>query len=251
MSSEPAMAATRFWRMAGLALLGMALTGSLGVWQLDRAAQKRALAQSIAAREGLAPWGAQQLLDSARPADEAFRPVALVGHWVQGATVFLDNRPMDGRTGFIVISPLRLADSERAVLVQRGWAPRDFLDRNKLPEVPTPTGEVRVLGRLAPPPSHLFELGAAGQGAIRQNVELPSLAVEWRIPLLAEVSVQQTDGDASGLLRDWPRFAGDEHKHLGYAAQWFAMCATIAGLFLWFQIIQPRRKRRVHGQDFR
>ena len=242
---------SRFWLITAATVAGMALTASLGVWQLARAAQKRALQDGIATHESQPAWNERELASSANPAAEVYRPVELRGHWLPGANLFLDNRPMNGRTGFVVLSPLRLSHSDRAVLVQRGWVPRDFQDRNKLPEVPTPAGEVRVAGRMAPPPSHLFEFGASPPGPIRQNVDLFSLSVEWRLPLIDGVSVLQTGGDDSGLQRDWPRFVGDEHKHLAYAAQWFAMCAGLAGLYLWFQIIQPRLKRRSHGQDFR
>ena len=120
---------------------------------------------------------------------------------------------------------------------------------HKLPEVLTPAGDVQVEGRLAPPPSQLFELGAGSQGAIRQNVDLPALAKEWRVPLLEGVSVLQTGPLDTRLLRDWPRFVGDAHKHYGYAVQWFAMCAVTAALYLWFQIFLPRSRRRTHGTD--
>lgn len=239
----------RFWTVTLATLLTMALTASLGVWQLTRAAQKRALQDGIAAQGALPAWSQRELLGSAHPADALHRPVNLTGHWVAGANVFLDNRPMSGRTGFVLLTPLRLSGSERAVLVQRGWVPRDFQDRNKLPEVSTPTEEVQVQGRLAPPPSQLFELGAGSQGAIRQNVDLPALAKEWRVPLLEGVSVLQTGPLDTGLQRDWPRFVGDAHKHYGYAVQWFAMCTVAAALYLWFQILLPRSRRRTHGTD--
>jgi surfeit locus 1 family protein len=32
-------------------------------------------------------------------------------------------------------------------------------------------------------------------------------------------------------------------KNYGYAFQWFALCALILGLYVWFQLIQPRRKQ--------
>ena len=36
--------------------------------------------------------------------------------------------------------------------------------------------------------------------------------------------------------------AADVHKHYGYAFQWFALCALIVGLYVWFQLIRPRRR---------
>ena len=43
-----------------------------------------------------------------------------------------------------------------------------------------------------------------------------------------------------GLLRQWPEVAVDVSKHHGYAVQWFALCALITALYVWFQILRPR-----------
>lgn len=234
-----------------IALATMGVTASLGVWQLGRAQQKLALADQIQARASLVPLSAEALLALPDPQAELFRPVRLRGHWVQGASVFLDNRPMAGRTGFVLLTPLRLQGSQRVLVVQRGWVPRDFQDRQKVPAVETPTGEVEVLGRLALPPSQLFQLGEAGDGPIRQNVELSAFARATGLPLLEGVSLQQTDDPGDGLLRDWPAFAADVPKHHGYAFQWFAMCVVTGGLYVWFQLILPRRRRVAHESSQR
>ena len=47
----------------------------------------------------------------------------------------------------------------------------------------------------------------------------------------------------TACARDWPRPALDVHKHYGYAFQWFALAALIAGLYVWFQLIRPRLRR--------
>lgn len=149
---------------------------------------------------------------------------------------------MAGRSGFIVVTPLRLEGSDRTVLVQRGWVPRDFQDRTRLPALDTPQGMVQVRGRLAPPPSRLFEPGAAAPGPIRQNIELAAYARETGLALL-DLSLLQTGDAGDGLLRDWPRFAADVSKHHGYAFQWFGLCALTGLLYVWFQFIAPRRQR--------
>ncbi|WP_297400377.1 SURF1 family protein [Hydrogenophaga sp.] len=240
----------RFWFVTGATALTMAATASLGLWQLDRAAQKLALQAQINERGGLPAWDTQQLLGAADATTGVHRPVRLSGTWVPGRTVYLDNRQMNSRVGFFVVTPLRLEGSERVVLVQRGWVPRDFNQRNRVADVPTPAGLVRLEGRLAPPPGKLYELGEAGRGVIRQNIDLAAFAQETGLPLLG-VSVLQTDAAADGLLREWPLVAIDVQKHHGYAFQWFALCALAGFLYLWFQILSPRRKRRSHGTDAR
>ena len=148
------MRTLRHWLLAGAALAGVAVTLSLGAWQWGRAQQKLALAAAIESRHALPPLDERALAGD--PAALSHRQVILRGRWLAAHTVFLDNRQMAGRQGFYVVTPLQLA-SGQAVLVQRGWAPRDFQDRTRRPPVETPTGEVQVQGRLAPPPAKLYE----------------------------------------------------------------------------------------------
>jgi surfeit locus 1 family protein len=228
------------------ALVGVALTARLGVWQLSRAAEKEALQALLQARGAEPPLAQAELARSAEhAAAQHQRRIRLQGRWIGGRTVFLDNRPMDGRAGFYVVTPLAL-DNGDAVLVQRGWVPRDAADRTRVPDVASPEGVVSVEGRIAPPPSRLYELGAEGSGAIRQNLDLDVFARETGLRL-RPLSVQQSDtagAGADGLLRHWPAPALDVHKHYGYAFQWFALATLITGLYVWFQLIRPRFRRR-------
>jgi surfeit locus 1 family protein len=151
---------------------------------------------------------------------------------------------MDGRAGFFVVTPLRLAGRGEAILVQRGWAPRDPLDRQRLPAVATPAGEVEVQGRLAASPSRLLELGEGRPGAIRQNLDAAAFAVESGLALLPLTVVQAGPAGADdGLLRHWPAPDLGLQKHYGYAFQWFALCALIVGLYVWFQLLRPRLRK--------
>lgn len=236
------------------ALLGAAITARLGWWQLDRAHQKLALQARMLSRAELPPLPLQELVRgadvaSAGATEQHYRLIALRGRWMPEHTVYLDNRQMNARQGFFVITPLLMADGG-AVLVQRGWSPRSFTDRTQLAPLATPVGEVVLLGRIAPPPAKLFEFKGADNGRIRQNLDLPAYAHEIGVAL-RPVSVQQTlaalpaDPTASApflrddLLRQWAAPTVDVSKHRGYALQWFALCALIAGLTLWFQLARP------------
>jgi surfeit locus 1 family protein len=154
--------------------------------------------------------------------------------------VYLDNRPMSGKTGFVVVTPLVLDGSSQAILVQRGWVPRNFADRTRLPDVSTPSGTVTVEGRIAPPPSRLYEFTGIESGRIRQNLDVPAFRAETGLPLL-EVSLLQTGAASEGLLREWaaPNLGVD--KHYGYAFQWFGLCALVIILYGWFQLVLPFR----------
>lgn len=240
----------RFWVVTLATAFTMAMTASLGVWQLGRASQKQALQSQVNQRSELPPWTERDLLGAGDPKAGLHRTVQLQGQWVAEANVFLDNRQMDGRVGFFLVTPLRLSGSDRVILIQRGWVPRDFTDRSRVPAVETPEGLVYVEGRLAPAPGKLFELGAAGAGPIRQNIDVAELSQETGLALL-DFSVLQTGDPTDGLQRNWPRITEGVHKHHGYAFQWFGLCALAGILYVWFQFISPRRKRTPHGPDAR
>ncbi|MEK9803755.1 MAG: SURF1 family protein, partial [Curvibacter sp.] len=55
---------------------------------------------------------------------------------------------------------------------------------------------------------------------------------------------QQTGAAADGLLRDWPQINTGVDKHYGYAFQWFGLCALMAILYVWFQIVPRLRARK-------
>lgn len=233
----------RFWLLTVAALLVFGGTFSLGQWQLRRAAQKEALAATIESKSNEPILNNLTLRDFNNTSEAVHRQATLKGIWQSEHTVFLDNRPMNGKTGFVVVTPLVLDGSSHVILVQRGWVPRDFTDRTRLPNVTTPIGPVTVRGRIAPPPSKLYEFKGVESGRIRQNIDLPTFAGEIRTPLMA-VSMLQTGLASEGLLRNWaaPNLGVD--KHYGYAFQWFGLCALVFGLYVWFQIISPLRPSR-------
>jgi surfeit locus 1 family protein len=227
------------------AIAAIALTTRLGFWQLDRAAQKNALQASLDARSFQPPLDAASLARTPGAAEgQHFRRIVLQGRWLAERTVFLDNRQMDGKVGFFVVTPLALAGSAAAVLVERGWAPRDFNDRAVLPPVTTAAGIVTVAGVVAPAPSRLFQFADPAGGTIRQNLDIASFARESGLELLP-LSIQQHDvaGTApDGLVRHWLAPASDVQKHYGYAVQWFAIAAGIGFLYVWHRFIRPGRR---------
>jgi surfeit locus 1 family protein len=244
---KPVSQRVRFVIVTAAALAMTVLTFSLGQWQLARAAQKEALQKAIQSQAQLPVIDGTSLLrtDESGRAALIHRRIQLKGKWLQNQTVYLDNRPMQGRPGFWVLTPLQLEDASdaAAVLVQRGWIPRDFQERTRLAPVTTPDAPVAIEGRIAPAPAKLYQFDGAETGRIRQNLSIAAFAQEIGVPLV-DVLVLQTGPASEGLQRDWPEPASGVDKHYGYAFQWFALSALVAGLYTWFQLIAPRRQKK-------
>ncbi|TAN12030.1 MAG: SURF1 family protein [Burkholderiaceae bacterium] len=227
----------------------MAVTGSLGRWQLSRGAQKDRLQAELVARARLPALDAAAVTaaHSTKQIGAILQRTAVLhGEWIPDHSVYLENRTMGDDSGFYLTTPLRLAQGDGVVLVVRGWAPRDPIDRTRLPPVQTPTGTVEITGRVMDHVPATFSLGRDGPTTIRQNIDLAAFRAETRLPL-APVVVEQTGAKSDGLLRQWPALDSGSERNYGYAVQWFGMCALMGILLVWFQIGKPyllRRNRR-------
>lgn len=236
------------------ALAVIALTFSLGQWQLGRAQQKAQAAQAreIALAQGPVSLQAE-LKSGAVVATKPRHPdefdgvrLSLQGQWAGDHTIFLDNRTRQGVAGFHVLTPLRLEDAQGLhVLVLRGWVAREVADRTRLPQVPTPPGPVQLegLGMASLPQPILLSRNSEVDPStprIWQHLKIEAFAQWSGLPLYPLIVRQWSETDDL-LMRDWTPPGRGEDKHRAYAFQWFAMSGVTA--LLWF-LLSLRRLRR-------
>jgi cytochrome oxidase assembly protein ShyY1 len=211
----------------------VALGVALGNWQTRRAQEKTALQARLEQRAN-AP---ALVLDAAAqdPAAAEFRRVVVSGEFVPNWPLYLDNRPLDGRSGFVFLMPFKIAGSHKYVLVERGWLPRDPAGR-AIPQTPTPAGTVTIEGIAVTRPARVMQLGAPPAlkpGAIVQNLEVGAFAAASGLdlqPFLIEQTGPGVPGDT--LVRKWPAPATDVDRHRGYAFQWYALAAMAFVFFV-------------------
>lgn len=215
-------------------LLVLPLLLALGFWQLDRAEQKAELQADFQARN-------QQpilILNRAADRDQAetwyWRRVRLRGEYLH-RNYLLDNQTHAGTPGYRLYTPLRLANTDDVVLVERGWRPLGP-DRRHVPEINTRQGTIEIEGRVAPPPAaglmlaeHRIEQLAPGIFRL-QRIEPAELAEHGGTVLLPYIVRQ----DETGRGQDDPALATEgfgRERHLGYAFQWFALAATLLVIY--------------------
>jgi surfeit locus 1 family protein len=227
--------ATRRFRPRWLPTLGMiavvAITVALGNWQRHRAVEKETLGAQFAAAAGAPPVElAPGDPDAARL---RFRIVRATGEYDAARQLFVDNKIHAGRAGFDVVAPLKLAASNRYVLVDRGWIAQAARHAD-LPDVPPPTGQVTVVGRANLPPQRYLELGGGGTaGPLWQNLDLGRIAAATGLDLLPVVIEQADSGaPADGLVRDWPAPDLGADRNRSYMLQWYSFAALAVVLWL-------------------
>ncbi len=210
----------------------VALGIALGNWQERRAAAKTALRDQIVRRSAEPPVDLGPA--PASLASLEFRRVRVTGQFVTSWPIFLDNRPYQGRSGFYLLMPFKIAGSSNHVLVARGWLPVDPTKHYRIPAVSTPAGQVTIEGVVTGTMGHVMQLGSAERlrpAAIVQNVDpgnvmfAAGLAMQ---PFFVEQTGPAEPGDK--LVRDWPQPSTGIETHKGYALQWYAL-AAMAFLF--------------------
>ena len=238
----------RAWIPWLAAVLAISLFSGLGLWQLERAADKRAIIAALDSASG-SPTEALPG-DAAGLRALAFREVRVRGRFLE-SQFLLDNRLYEGRPGFDVLTPLTLTDG-RVILVDRGWVPAGP-QRTPVGVLSAPTGQrVTVRGRLwLPEPG--IGLGPAlapvgdGQGGpagprLATRVEFAAFEAALGRELIP--AVIRADGDAPWLYRPRPlQPAFGPMRHYGYAFQWFALALTV--LVVTGVLLRQRRRERV------
>ncbi len=237
---------SRLWRwlptLAAMAVI--ALTVSLGNWQMRRAAEKAELQARIDAALAAAPVriGHNHLLD----VTSIGHRVTLSGQWLNQHTVFVDNRTWRGRAGFHVLTPIKIQGDRQIALVLRGWVASDPAERTRLPVLPTTDDPVSLMAWVEADLAQSLELSRSNTPGpadrIWQNASLEGFG-RWSGLELAPVLLRQTDAaTGDGLVRDWPVPGAGVDRHHGYAAQWYALAALTAGLWLALTIRQRTRR---------
>ena len=137
-----------------LTMVGVALFSLLGVWQLDRAEEKRALlAQFAAGQQSTVAVTAESASSLPR-----YQHVQARGRYDPQHQILLDNMPSEsGRAGYRVLTPLAL-EAGGWLLVDRGWiAPG--ATRDALPSIAVGAELRSIVGRLDRLPEPGMRLG--------------------------------------------------------------------------------------------
>ncbi|WP_240502651.1 SURF1 family protein [Methylocaldum sp. 14B] len=227
-----------------IAIMVLPLFISLGVWQLHRADEKKsliALHQQRMQDEPLTLGAEEPNLEDVR-----YRRVIVSGEYDVEHQFLLDNQVHQQSPGYHVLTPLRIAGTDSAVLVNRGWIPMGA-SRAELPDVDIRQASVQIAGSVDRFPGvglrlEGAEIPAAGWPAVVQVVDPERIGERLGYTVLPyQVLADETVDEA--YIRAWKETHLDPGKNLGYALQWFLF--ALIGLVLYVRHgvkLQPRRQ---------
>ena len=227
------------WKVVALVVVLLPLLLRLGVWQMERAEEKRQLENLYASRQSGAPIDQAQLASLGSDAEVlAYLRVSLAGELDNERVVLLDNSIRDGVPGYEVLQLLHTR-AGTAYLLNRGWLP-GFADRQQLPSVEPVTLARDFIGTIYVPAGAAFLLKADTVDSKPDDIIWPvvvqSIDIE-RISALFDVSlfpysVRLETGQISAFRTDWAAVSTSPEKHWGYAVQWFCMAIALVVFFL-------------------
>jgi surfeit locus 1 family protein len=206
-------------------IIFIALFTSLGFWQLERAEEKKQLAEQISLRTSYQPLkihnGNFELLENP---DLEYRFIELDGEYEPEHQFFIDNKKYRGRAGYHVVTPFKIHNSEQRILVNRGWVDSGG-NRQVLPNIDTPSETVTLKGQMRLPAGAHFRPGisqpAGKLGGIWLYIDLLFYTQLSDTRLLPYILLLNND-NPYGFVRKWPKFVANTEMHIGYAIQWFA-----------------------------
>jgi len=224
-----------------LVLLVAVILANFGFWQVRRLDEKRNHNADI--RASLAETPLQ--LDGQQPATPEtlhFRRVQVRGEFDNAESMVLRNRSFNNQPGVHLLTPLKLQNSDQAVLVDRGWLPRALSDPESRAEYAV-TGPVTVEGiayQTQTRPSSLAPLDKVPDGESRLDawfrVDIEMIQAQLPYPLLPVFITQSPgpDNTADTLPQPAGNVELDEGPHLSYAIQWFSFAVVLLIIYGYF-----------------
>jgi surfeit locus 1 family protein len=224
------------------AVLIAAVCVRLGFWQLDRLEQRR---ERNAAIIGAASLPALDLSGDSlgalmrHPDGYHYRHVRVRGAYLPAGDFLLRGRAMDGRPGVHLVTPLRIAGTDTAILVLRGWIPaNDAATADPRPYAASGEREVEGVVQTISTAGAAIPLQEKVNGAtvatyqridpraVQSAIPYPLVPAYLQIiPTPAAPPPPRAAGSAPELRRV-PLPPLDEGPHLGYAMQWFGFAAV-------------------------
>jgi surfeit locus 1 family protein len=202
---------------------------SLGIWQIERGQTKTQIMSEFENKLTKEPI---YLNAESKKWDR----VLVSGKWESKKQLLIDNVIHQGIAGYKVLTPLRIDETNKLILVDRGWIKQNKF-RDHLPDIQLPDDFESVSGTLEQPELGLVlsdELISDNWPKISQtkNVEVISKAYTEEIfpmILLADPLLK----NSLEYIKITPTNM-TPIKHYGYSSQWFLMFIVLCFMYIWY-----------------
>lgn len=225
------------WLFAVCVFMTAAAFARLGLWQLDRAAEKVEAQAALVIESSLNAEPIESIpighLNRANP-ELQNRHVSLRGEFVNERSILLLAEFFQGMIGYGVVTPFRLESNNQLVLVNRGWT-TGILPPNTPPDLRPFSGPVEITGQIYVPPANARVLSSQIDPSVwplrMRSLEIDVIANIVGEPLFP-FEIRLTEEQSGVLVRHWPAVNADVDQNLSYAVQWFSFALLVLFLSL-------------------
>ena len=205
------------------AIIFVPITISLGLWQIERANEKKVIISNYDKLLVSTPIALQK----DQPL-ENWQPIETDGAY-QDLVIYEDNAINSGKAGFKVYHLFQNGDGT-FIFVHRGFIERNLI-KNNLPRIDTPLRKKNIKGTALFKQNNTFVKNIE-ESDIRIIQEFNTSVLIERFPILKDRYLHPFLFNLD--VRDADKFQPIEKpvnmtasKHIGYAIQWFGLCAAL------------------------
>ena len=202
---------------------------SLGIWQIERGQTKTQIMSEFENKLTKEPI---YLNAESKKWDR----VLVSGRWENKKQLLIDNVIHQGIAGYKVLTPLRIDETNKLILVDRGWIKQNKF-RDQLPDIQIPDDFESVSGTLEQP-----ELGLVLSDELISN-NWPKISQTKNVEVISKAYTEEIFPMillADPLLKNSLEYIKitptnmTPIKHYGYSSQWFLMFIVLCFMYIWY-----------------
>ena len=202
---------------------------SLGIWQIERGQTKTQIMSEFENKLTKEPI---YLNAESKKWDR----VLVSGKWENKKQLLIDNVIHQGIAGYKVLTPLRVDETNKLILVDRGWIKQNKF-RDQLPDIQIPEDFESVIGTLEQP-----ELGLVLSDELISN-NWPKISQTKNVEVISKAYTEEIFPMillADPLLKNSLEYIKitptnmTPIKHYGYSSQWFLMFIVLCFMYIWY-----------------
>lgn len=202
---------------------------SLGVWQIERGQSKMKILNEFEENLKKTP---EYLNEKSGKLDRVY----VEGKWDNSEQILIDNSVNRGVAGYKVLTPFRINETNKIILIDRGWIKQNKY-RNELPNIEITTLNETISGILELPELGLVlsdDLVSKEWPKISQSKNLEVLSKEYDESIYPFILL------ADPILKNSLEYIKivptnmTPIKHYGYSAQWFLMFIVLCFMYIWY-----------------
>ena len=202
---------------------------SLGVWQIERGQAKTKILNEFNSNLKKNP---SYISNTSQKWDRVY----VNGTWVGSEQILIDNIIHRGIAGYKVITPFKINEIDKIILIDRGWIKQNEY-RDDIPEINILEQDETVSGILELPELGLVlsdDLVTDEWPKVSQTKNFDTISKEYDVELFPMILLADPiNKNSLEYIKITPTNM-TPIKHYGYSAQWFLMFIVLCSMYIWY-----------------